>query len=121
MKQLTCIVCPKGCRLTLVADTNAEGGYRIEGNFCAKGIAYALEEGTHPMRTLTTTVSISGAPLRRLPARTAAPIPKERVMDVMQAINKFTATAPVHIGQVLIQNILGLGVDLVATRDMENK
>ncbi|MBN2898961.1 MAG: DUF1667 domain-containing protein [Clostridia bacterium] len=118
-KDLVCIVCPVGCRLTIEKDDTAENGYRITGNTCKRGINYAIEEMTHPTRMVPTTVKIEQAFLKRLPVRTDRPIDKKLIFEAMKVINDFTCIAPIKMGDVLIENILGTEVNIIATRSMD--
>ncbi len=114
-KTLTCIGCPLGC--TLTARVTAEG-LRISGYTCKRGLAYAQKELTHPARTVTSTVRVSGGKAPVVSVRTAADVPKETVWQVMAAINEMTVPAPVKLGDVLAENIAGTGVALTATRSV---
>lgn len=111
-RTLTCIVCPRGCQLdvTFRADGTVE---TVTGNACPRGKTYAEKECTHPERTVTTTVRTADGAV--VPVKTAAPIPKERVFDCMRKINAVTAPATVRIGDVIIENVAGTGVSVVAT------
>jgi len=120
-KDLVCIVCPVGCRLTIEKDDTVEKGYIITGNSCKRGIDYAIEEMTHPTRMVPTTVKIEGAFLNRLPVRTDKAIDKNLIFEAMEVINQFTAKAPVKMGDLLIGNILGTDVNIIATRSMEKR
>ncbi len=115
MKNLICIVCPKGCHLQV----DDEHGYTVTGNSCPRGAEYGKTELLHPTRVLTSTVRVEGGLHRRLPVKTTAPIPKELMFEAMDALNGVTLTAPVTVGQVVIHDLLGTGVDVVATRDMK--
>jgi CxxC motif-containing protein len=116
-KKYTCIMCPLGCEVTVKADETGKIT-EVLGNKCAKGEKYARDEATHPVRFLTSTVAIDGAAHARLPVRTSAAIPKDRMFDCMNEIRKIKVKAPVKIGDKVIENILGLGVDVVATRNL---
>ena len=117
MKNLICIVCPKGCHLQVDEDN----GYAVTGNSCPRGAEYGKTELLHPTRVLTSTVRVDGGLHRRLPVKTTAPIPKELLFQAMEALNGVTLTAPVTVGQVVIANLLGTGVDMVATREMKKE
>ena len=117
MKELICIVCPKGCRLQV----DEEHGYTVTGNNCPRGAAYGKKAPRHPTRVLTSTVRVQGGLHRRLPVKTTAPIPKELIFEAMDALNEVRLTAPVHLGQVVIHDLLGTGVDVVATRGMKKE
>jgi|LAHS01.1.fsa_nt_gb CxxC motif-containing protein len=114
IKELICINCPRGCHLTVDDQL-----LTVKGNFCPRGAAYGKQEVTNPTRTVTSTVRISGAELPLCPVKTAQPIPKGKMSDIMVSINKITLTAPVHIGDVVIPNVCGTGIAVVATRNME--
>ena len=113
MKEITCIVCPKGCTLTV---DGANG--KVTGNSCDRGKDYGLAEVTNPTRVLTTTVAIDNDIESRLPVKTSAPIPKGTLSEAMAVIDKIRITAPVQLGQVIYPNLLNTGIDLVACRSM---
>lgn len=116
--ELTCIVCPMGCSITVEVNDNHEVT-TITGNTCKRGEHYARNEMTHPMRQLTSTVCITGALYPRLPVILSGDIPKESMFQVMDAINKVTVTAPVKRGDIIIANVCGLSVDVIASRSMQ--
>ena len=115
MKNLICIVCPKGCHLQVDEDN----GYAVTGNSCPRGAEYGKTELLHPTRVLTSTVRVDGGLHRRLPVKTTTPIPKELLFQAMEALNGVTLTAPVTVGQVVLHDLLGTGVDVVAPREMK--
>ena len=116
-KKFICIMCPLGCEVTVKSDESGQIT-EILGNSCKKGETYARDEFTKPMRVLASTVAIEGARFARLPVRTSDFIPKDRIFDCMKEIRKIRVKAPVKLGDKMIKNILGLGVDVVATRDL---
>lgn len=117
---LTCIVCPLSCALTVTVAGEGDGRRieRIAGNTCRRGADYAVAEVTRPVRTLTSTVAISGARAARLPVRTRGEIPRAAIARAMQEIARITVKAPVKMGQVILPDIAGTGIDLIATCDM---
>lgn len=117
-KEMICIVCPIGCHIEVVEDENEEDGYRVNGGTCKRGKIYGIKELTRPTRLLTTTVKIEGGDLPRLPVRTAREIPKDKILQSMDVINKIKAKAPVKMGDILLENILDTGVDIIASRDL---
>ncbi len=119
--ELVCIVCPMGCRLTLTKDDHAPNGYIIEGNVCKRGDDYAIKEMTNPTRMLPTTVKIKDGFISRLPVRTTEAIPKDLIFKAMEEINSVEVEAPVKCGDVVIENILGTGSDIIATRSMKRR
>ena len=117
-QEVTCIVCPVGCKLTVVRDEHEPEGYRVLGSQCKRGEHYGIKEVTNPTRMLPTTMAIKGAHLPRIPVRTAEPIPKAKIFDCMDAINRVELEAPIKIGEVVLENVAGTGVDVIATRSM---
>ncbi len=116
-RSLICINCPMGCHLEVEKDKNGE--WLITGNQCKRGITYAINEMTAPVRVLTTTVKVSNGLYRRLPVRTSDAIPKEKLFEAMQMINQVTVQAPVKVGDVIINDILGTGIDVLASRSLD--
>ncbi len=112
-KNLTCVACPLGCPIEVVIE-NGEV-VSVTGNTCKRGDAYARSEVTNPERSLTTSVKIEGGVHPVVPVKSSGPVPKGKMFDCMKEINAASIKAPVKIGDVVIKNILGLGVDIVAT------
>ena len=115
-RQLTCIGCPMGCQLTATIENGVVTA--VTGNTCKRGDSYARKECVAPARTVTGTVRVTGGLLPVVSVRTAGEVPKERVLDVARALCRVHLTAPVHAGDVVIPNVLGTGVDVVATRSV---
>ncbi|MBO7304887.1 MAG: DUF1667 domain-containing protein [Clostridia bacterium] len=111
-RNLTCIVCPRGCQLVVSFDEAGKIS-EITGNACKRGVTYAENECTHPVRTVTSTVKCLGG--RIFSVKTSGTVPKEKVFEVMGVINSTRADNNAKIGDVVIENVLGLGVDVVAT------
>ena len=111
MDELVCIVCPRGC--TLSAEREGDT-IRVTGNGCKRGAEFARMELTAPKRTLCTTVRPPTPGVPVLPVKVSAEIPKEKIFPVMAAINAATVDRPVAMGGVVLENVLGLGVDVVA-------
>ncbi|MFC1767837.1 DUF1667 domain-containing protein [Candidatus Margulisiibacteriota bacterium] len=116
-KEFICIMCPLGCAITVKTDDSG-GITEIIGSKCPKGEKYIKDEITRPMRVLTSTVHVDGGSFSRLPVRTSGLIPKDKIFDCMKEIYKLKAKAPVKTGNILVKDILGLGVDIIATRDL---
>lgn len=111
-RKLTCIVCPKGCELTVEFDGN--GAIKnITGHTCPRGKDYAFAECTAPVRTVTSTVRCEDGSV--VAVKTAAPIPKELMFEVMKAINAVKASNDLKVGDVVISDVCSTGVDVVAT------
>lgn len=112
----TCINCPLSCALEL---TEEDGEVlEVTGADCKVGEKYAREEFENPRRTVSTTVKVQGGVLPLLPVVSAAPIPKTLVKDAVRVLSKVTVNAPVSDGQVIYPDILGTGVDVVASRPL---
>lgn len=118
MREMTCIVCPMGCRLELVFNQKDEV-IEVKGNRCRRGEDYAKKEYSNPERLVTTTVKIEGAIHRRLPVVTSQPVPASKILEVIEAKKQVIVKAPVHKDDVVLQNVCGLNVDLIASRSMK--
>lgn len=118
-REIVCIVCPIGCRLEIVEDEKLKDGYKVSGAQCRRGNVYGIKEISNPTRLLTTTVRIKGAPLPRLPVRTDKEIPKDKIFACMDLINQVKLEAPVEMGEIIIKNILDMGVNIVASRSFK--
>ena len=115
MKELICIVCPKGCRIQVDESKIAV----ISGYKCAKGLSYALEELQQPKRVLTSTVVLINGKIRRCPVKTDKAIGKERIFEAMQLLDSVIVQAPIKLGQIIVENILGTNCNWVATKTCE--
>ena len=111
-KTFTCIICPRGCTLTIDDDHN------VTGNTCPRGKDYAISEVTNPTRSITSSVRVSNRPHTLVSVKTSGQVPKGKIFAVMEEINQISVEAPTHIGQVVKENILGLGVDIVITKEI---
>ena len=115
IRELTCIVCPKGCQLK--AEIENGEVVNVTGNTCPRGKQYAIDECTHPMRTVTSTARTANGSV--IPVKTSGTIPKELMFALMSEINKATVSLPARIGDVVIPNVLGTGVDVIVTANMD--
>jgi CxxC motif-containing protein len=109
-----CTGCPLGCRLEV--DATDDEVVEVRGFTCKRGERYGKQEHTDPRRPLSTTVWIDHAPIRRAPVRTAEPVPKDRVIEIAQALRGIHIEAPVARGDVVLADVLGTGVDVIVTR-----
>ena len=112
MKELICITCPKGCHLKIDETTLA-----VTGNSCEKGAEYGKNEVTNPVRVLTSIVKM--ADNRVCSVKTDKAIPKGKIFEIMDALKEIRLSAPVHIGDVVVENVCGTGANWIATKDME--
>ena len=134
--EIVCIGCPMGCRITVERD--GQNILRVEGNGCPRGEKYARQECVAPRRVVTGSVPVrsgnvpvrSGSVpvrseitpacftfLRRVSVKTSAPVPKDRIFDVMAEIHAFEADLPVAVGDVLIPHVAGTDADVIATEN----
>lgn len=107
-----------GCALTVTIDG---GKITVAGNGCPRGAVYGEKEVTHPTRTVTSTVRVEGGEINRLSVKTESDIPKESIFAVMEEIKNKTVKAPVTLGETVIGNAAGTGVDVIATKTVERK
>ncbi len=114
-RNFICINCPLGCPLTVTLD--GEKIVSVSGNTCKRGEAYAIKEITAPARTVTSTVRVIGGERPVVAVRTKTDIPKDKIFDCMAAINAVEVYAPIRMGDVILGNVCGTGVDVVATAD----
>lgn len=114
-RNLTCIVCPIGCQLSVTLENGAVT--EVTGNTCPRGKQYAIDECTNPVRTVTSTVRTVGGGV--IPVKTDRPIPKELMFVCMREIDRAVAALPAHIGDVVIENLLGTGANVIITANME--
>lgn len=120
VKQMTCVVCPVGCRLEVTLDEN-NSVLSVAGNTCPRGKRYAESECTHPVRTLTTTVALQSAEECRLPVKTSRPIAREKLFEAMAEAEQITVIAPVHRGDILRADFTEPGVNLIACKTVLKK
>ena len=114
-KDLVCILCPIGCRLKI---TGTIENLEVSGNTCKRGITYAHNEITNPVRTVCTTVKVKGGIHKVIPVKTDKAIPDKYKLEVVKAVNNIVLTSPVKMGDVIISDLFGTGVNIVAERDM---
>lgn len=119
VKNLTCINCPMGCPLTI--EMEGEQVIQVSGNTCKRGEIYARKEVTNPTRIVTTTVKVANGTSDMVSVKTKEDIPKGKIFDCVKALKNMQVEAPVHIGDVIADNIAETGVDIVATRNIERR
>lgn len=116
-QELVCIRCPIGCRMTVTH--NQDGSLEVTGNSCKRGEEYAKKELTNPTRIVTSTVRIKGRKDQVLPVKTKEDIPKGKIRACMEALKQIEVEAPVAIGDVILSDVAGTGVDIVATKHIK--
>lgn len=115
-RNLTCIGCPLGCSLSVQIEN--EQVVSVSGNTCPRGDAYARKEVTNPTRIVTSTVRVAGANGGMVSCKTQEDIPKNMIFDVVNALKEVEVDPPVRIGDVLVENVAGTGVNVVATKNV---
>ena len=119
MKEMICICCPMGCRLSV--DDSDKNDIKVSGNTCPRGAKYARDEVICPKRMVTSVVEVEGGEIGMVSVKTSDSIPKDRMFDALKLLDNLLIPAPVKLGQVIVENVLGLGVDFVATKDVPKK
>ena len=114
-KKLVCIVCPRLCRMTITSEGDE---LVVTGNTCKRGKEFAINEMTDPRRTVCTTVRTSFPSVPVLPVRVSGAIPKNKIFDLMHEVNRITVSKRIGREEVVVPNILDLGVDLIATSNI---
>ena len=112
-QNLTCIICPRGCALTV---TKSKGNLTVTGNSCPKGKQYAIDECTNPTRTVTSSVRVENREDTMVSVKTASPVPKDKIFEVMSLIRAKSVCAPVKIGDIIIKDVFG--TNIVATKNI---
>ena len=116
MKEMICINCPLGCMLTV--DDCDLSNIKVSGNTCPRGVTYAVNEITSPKRMVTGSVKVTGGNQAMLCVKTREAIPKGLIFDCLEVMNGVTLQAPVAIGDVVISDVCGCGVDIIATKNI---
>ena len=114
---IICTSCPVGCRLTVFEDK--EGNVKVEGNVCVRGKNYAVDEFSNPKRMVTSSVKVQNGQYPLVSVKTDKPIKKELVPEVLELIKSSKTNAPIKIGDVIVQDVCGSGVSIVATRKVD--
>ena len=115
VKVIRCIVCPTGCQIQAISKGS---DIVFEGYTCERGLEYAKQEYFEPKRILTTTIRVENGFLPLIPVRTDKPILKEKLKEALDEIAKTQVNAPIEMGEILIENILGLDSNVIASRNL---
>lgn len=112
MKEITCIICPIGCKISIE-------GEKIKNYRCKRGLIYATQEIENPKRGLTTTIKAIGLSKRRVAVKLDSEIPKEAIFKVLKEIKKIKLTKKVKKGEIILENVLNLGVNLISQETVD--
>jgi CxxC motif-containing protein len=115
-RKLICVSCPVGCELEVTLDDDEI--VEVEGNTCKLGVEYAEQEIFDPRRMVATTVKVKNGYHPLVPVYTEKPVPKPKIFDVLAAIRKVEVEAPVEINDVIIEDVVGTGINVIASRDL---
>ena len=118
---LTCIICPMGCSMEVEIETDTSGHKKVlsvKDNGCKRGEQYAAKELQNPTRTLTTTIKVEGGLLPVVPVKTAGEVPKASLLQCMEVIRRASFRAPVKRGDILLYDLLGTGINVIACADV---
>lgn len=118
-KELICIGCPMGC--PIVVEMEDGKVLSVTGNTCPRGESYARKEVTNPTRIVTTTVRVDGGKVPMINVKTEQDIPKDKIFECIAALRGMTMKAPVHIGDIILENVADTGVNIVAAGNVEYK
>ncbi len=116
-REMICINCPMGCHLTV--DDTDKNNIIVTGNTCPRGKTYAINEVTAPKRMVTGSVRVIGGVIAMASVKTREAIPKELIFSCLEELKKVQLIAPVRIGDVVVANVCGCGVDVIATKNVE--
>lgn len=117
MKELICINCPMGCHLTV--DDSDKENIIVTGNTCPRGKTYGINEVLHPLRMVTSSVRVLNGKTKVVSIKTKEAIPKELIFECLNLLKDIEIKAPVHIGDIIIKNVLNTNVDIIATANVE--
>lgn len=115
----TCIICPMGCNMEVTLDREKVIVENVLDNGCPRGAKYAEKELLNPTRTLTTTIKVLQGNLAVVPVKSKDELPKDKLLQYMEVIRRTSVKAPIKVGDILIKDILGSGIDIVACADVE--
>lgn len=118
-KQITCIGCPLGCAVTITMEQGEITS--VTGYTCSRGEKYARQKVTHPTRIVTSIVKVNEGDIQMVSVKTESDIPKNKIFDCMEAIREIVVTAPVKIGDIIVPDVCGTGVNVIATKNIDKK
>ncbi len=118
-RELICINCPMGCNLTVTIENGQ--AVSVTGNTCPRGAKYGISEVTRPVRMVTSIVPVQDGVIPMVSCKTATPVDKNKMFDVIEALEDVVAIAPVHIGDVLLENAADSGVNVIATKEVRHR
>lgn len=119
IRELICIGCPMGCALTVEIEN--KDNIKVTGNLCKRGEIYGKKECTNPTRIVTSTVCVEGGEIDAVSVKTEEDIPKDKIFEIMTALEDVKVKAPIKIGDIVVENIANTGVNIIATKNVNVK
>lgn len=116
-RELICIGCPMGCNLEV--EIEGKEVTKVIGNICPRGKAYAEKECTNPTRIVTSSVSVEDGEFTVVPVKTEGDIPKDKIFECVKALKGLAIKAPVNIGDIVLKDFAGTGVNVIATKKIK--
>ena len=116
MRELTCIGCPMGCLLEVTLEDGKV--VDVKGNTCLRGKTYAEKECTNPTRIVTSSVKVKDGEIAAVSVKTEADIPKNAIFKCVEELRGVVVPAPVKVGDVVVKDIAGTGVNIIATKSV---
>jgi CxxC motif-containing protein len=113
-KEITCIVCPIGCKILL--ETDGKHLRIIDGDKCKRGVDYARAEALDPRRILTSSILVKSGEWPLVSVKTTEPIPKNKLFLVLNEIKHTTVNAPIKLGDIILKNVCDTGINVIATK-----
>jgi CxxC motif-containing protein len=115
--EVVCILCPMGCKITVKTEDGEV--VSIEDAACERGKDYSLYEIRSPLRDFFTTVRVAGGRTPLLSVRSTEPVPKDMLVLCAKELAGAIIPAPVKLGDIIVKNVMNLGVDIIATKDVD--
>ena len=80
-----------------------------------------IGRGVEAAVRLNPDLTLTGVYTRRDPAsvKTKTDVPKSKIFDVVASLKGVAVPAPVHTGDVILADVAGTGVDMVATKTVK--
>lgn len=118
-RELICISCPMGCRLEV--EMEGKEAINVTGNSCKRGYEYGIKECTNPTRIITSSVKVENGEIQMVPVKTEIDVPKGKMFDCIKALKGLKVKAPIKVGDTIVRDIAGTGINIIATRSISSK
>lgn len=115
-RELICICCPMGCRLEV--EMEGKEAINVTENNCKRGYEYGIKECTNPTRIITSSVKVENGEIEMVPVKTEIDVPKGKIFDCIKALKGLKVKAPINVGDTIVKDIAGTGVNIIATRSI---